>query len=64
MTHIKTRSQGPALTRRDVFSVVGVSLVSATMLASPSVEGEGRRGSTINRGAAEVAKRLPFVMSF
>ena len=66
MKHLKVRVQGPALTRRDAFTTIGVAIVGASVLASPLEALEGGRGPTNNHGAANGAKqeRAPFVLSF
>ena len=66
MKHLTVRTQGPALTRRDAFTAIGVAIVSASVLASPLEALEGGRGPTNNRDAANAAKqeRAPFVLSF
>ena len=66
MTHIKADNRGPARTRRDTFTAIGVAMMSAAALASPFAGSEAVRGPTNNRDAAKDAYpgAIPFVMSF
>jgi hypothetical protein len=64
MKNIPMHTPGPALSRRDAFTVIGAAVVSANVFASPFAEGREVRGSNNNRGTAIVAQPVPFVMSF